>query len=112
MNRLTKKILFQDGTCTYDFSDKRVGEFLKKYKKGIRALFEELCKYEDIVEQGYVTEEQLSYKKITYMKPIKHDYGDNYYKYSCPICDMLGNKHQLLKGTKNCPLCNVNLLWE
>lgn len=116
MERLTKRILFPDGTCTYDFSNEIVGKFLTDHSAGVRALFEELCKYEDIAEQGYVTEANVVHKKITYMRPTKRDYSDkwhpNYYKYTCPICDMLGNKHQVLKGDKNCCLCGVNLLWE
>ena len=115
MNRITKRISFKDGTCTYDFSNEKVGEFLTDHKAAVRALFEELCKYEDIVEQGYVTESRTVYKRIVYMRPIKRDFSDeqhpNYYKYTCPICDMLDNKHQLIKGIENCPLCNVNLLW-
>lgn len=66
--------------------------------------------------EGYVTESNVCYKKITYVKPIKHDYSDkdnpNYFKYTCPVCDMLDNKHQVLIGDKNCMLCNVNLMWE
>lgn len=116
MKRLTKKIPFSDGTCIYDFSNERVGEFLTDHKGGVRALFEELSKYEDIAEQGYVTESNMVHKRITYMKPIKHDYSDkdhpNYFKYSCPVCDMLGNKHQVHKGESNCMLCGVNLLWQ
>lgn len=77
---------------------------------------ERLKMYEDIADQGYVTESDVVYKKITYMRPVKRDYSDechpNYYKYTCPICDMLGNKHQVLQGDKNCCLCGVNLLWE
>lgn len=33
-------------------------------------------------------------------------------KYGCPVCESLGNKHQISIGIRNCPLCNVNLLWE
>lgn len=116
MKRLTKRISLPDGTCTYDFSNERVGEFLTDNKAGVRALFEELCKYEDVAERGYVTESNVAHKRITYMRPVKRDYSDsyhpNYYKYTCPICDMLGNKHQVSKGDKNCCLCGVNLLWE
>lgn len=65
---------------------------------------------------GYVTESNATHKRITYMRPTKRDYSDkdhpNYYKYTCPVCDMLGNKHQVHKGETNCCLCGVNLLWE
>lgn len=69
-----------------------------------------------IVFEGYVTESNVCYKRKTYMRPVKHNYSDdehpNYYKYSCPVCDILGNRHQVTVGDTNCPLCNVNLLWE
>lgn len=65
---------------------------------------------------GYVTKANAVHKMITYVYPIKHDYSDkdhpNYFKYSCPVCEALGNKHQVHKGDTNCPLCNVNLMWE
>lgn len=62
--------------------------------------------------QGYVTKSNVCCKRITYVAPIKHDYGDNYFKYSCPVCDALENPHQVSIGQKNCPLCNVNLIWK
>lgn len=66
--------------------------------------------------EGYVVDSRVCCKRITYVKPVKHDYSDkyhpDYYKYSCPVCDMLGNKHQVTKHDKNCPLCNVNLIWD
>lgn len=52
MSRLTKRIIFPDGTCTYDFSNERIGEFLTDHNAGVKALFEELCKFEDAREQG------------------------------------------------------------
>ena len=71
---------------------------------------------EDATKKGYVTESNATHKRITYMYPVKHDYSDkdhpNCYKYTCPVCDMLGNKHQVHKGETNCCLCNVNLLWQ
>lgn len=64
---------------------------------------------------GYVVEARACYKRKTYVKPIVHDYSDkyhpNYFKYSCPVCDSLGNPHQIIRYEKNCPLCNVNLYW-
>lgn len=51
-----------------------------------------------------------------YICPNKHIYEktgeEPYIKYSCPICDAIGNLHQVIKGDKNCPLCGVNLDWE
>ena len=69
----------------------------------------------DVIE-GKVTAAKHAYQRITYVKPIEYHYeneGDEpYIKYGCPVCNLLGNKHQIAKGKKNCPLCNVNLLWE
>ena len=66
--------------------------------------------------EGYVTESKYCHERITYVRPIRLNYSDkyhpNYYKYICPICDSLGNAHQISKGDKNCPLCNVNLIWN
>lgn len=116
MKRLTKVMTCPDGTKLYDFANAVVGEYMYDHKKGVRALFEKLCDLEDKLDQGYVTESNVSYKRKTYMRPVKHNYSDdehpNYYKYSCPVCDMLGNRHQVTVGDTNCPLCNVNLLWE
>ena len=82
----------------------------------IRNLINTLGKYEDVAEQGYVVNANVTHKRLTYMRPVKRDYSDkdhpNYYKYTCPICDMLDNKHQVHPGETNCCLCNVNLLWE
>lgn len=77
---------------------------------------QKLGELETIIDQGYVTEAPATHLRITYMRPTKRDYSDKYhpdcYKYTCPVCDMLGNKHQVHKGEANCCLCGVNLLWE
>ena len=84
--------------------------------KMMRHLAEKLFECENTIDKGYVTESNVAHNRITYMRPTKRDYSDkdhpNYYKYTCPICDMLGNKHQVHKGETNCCLCGVNLLWE
>lgn len=92
-------------------------ELKKEYKVGsVSEIDGKKYKVVDKLDQGYVTESNVSYKRITYMRPVKHDYSDdehpNYYKYSCPVCDILGNRHQVTVGDTNCPLCNVNLLWK
>ena len=56
MDRLTKKIAFPDGTCTYDFANGKANEFLTDHEKGVRALFERLAQYEDLEEQGRLIE--------------------------------------------------------
>lgn len=66
--------------------------------------------------KGKVTEAYFVYQRITYVNPVAHHYESSgekpYIKFSCPVCDMLGNKHQVCFGQNNCPLCNVNLNWE
>lgn len=65
---------------------------------------------------GKVIEAKYAYQRITYVKPMENHYEDvgekPYIKYNCPVCESLGNKHSLSTGISNCPLCNVNLLWE
>lgn len=61
-------------------------------------------------------EELRCHQRKTFVVPTPHHYeetGENpYIKYTCPVCDIAGNRHQVIKGSNNCPLCNVNLLWE
>ena len=66
----------------------------------------------NIIINGKVDNAKLAYQRYSRVKPLKIDYGNNYYKYNCPVCVILGNKHQIGKKQKNCPLCNVNLYWE
>ena len=60
---------------------------------------------------GNVSKHHLAYKTITSVKPIKHEYPGLHPKYSCPVCDALGNKYSIPEGFANCPNCNVNLIW-
>ena len=53
-----------------------------------------------------------SYQAHVRVAPIKRDYGDQYYKYSCPICDSLGLRFSLSNGSDNCFCCGVNLYWD
>lgn len=66
--------------------------------------------------QGYVKDEEITCKKHVKVKPIAHHYENNnekpYIKYSCPICEALGNKHSVPTGADNCTLCGVNLAWD
>lgn len=65
---------------------------------------------------GKVTEAECAYQRITYIRPLEHHYEEPgetlYIKYSCPVCEALGNLHQVTPNQPNCPLCNVNLNWE
>ena len=63
--------------------------------------------------KGYVISKgEHTYQKVTVVKPVKHNYSNGAAKWSCPICDALGNKHSVPEGMSNCPQCNVNLYWN
>ena len=49
---------------------------------------------------------------VVKVKPITHDYGEGYYKYSCPICEQLGLRFSFGKGTPKCPCCGIKLGWK
>jgi hypothetical protein len=53
-----------------------------------------------------------SYQCHVSVLPVKHDYGDGHYKYSCPICESLGLRFQLTRGADQCFCCGVNLYWD
>ena len=72
-------------------------------------------KVNDMKIDGRVDDAEVSYKRITRIKPVAHHYEnegeDEYIKWGCPICESFNNRHSFAEGTENCPLCNVNLLW-
>lgn len=78
---------------------------LRKYREDSRPPFE-----------GKVTAANYAYQRAAYVRPIEHHYASEgeaaYVKYGCPVCEMLGNIHQVAAGESNCPSCNVNLYWE
>ncbi|MEK4983642.1 AbrB/MazE/SpoVT family DNA-binding domain-containing protein [Bacillus sp. FSL K6-6540] len=85
----------------YQFGDSVV---LRKHEEDRRPPFE-----------GKVMDSEYAYQRSAFVRPIEHHYDNgeaSYIKYGCPVCEILGNVHQVLVGTSNCPLCNVNLLWE
>lgn len=65
---------------------------------------------------GIVTDAQYAYQRMTQICPVEHHYEDEgetpYIKYGCPICESLGNVHQLTPTESNCPICGVKLCWE
>ena len=82
----------------------RMTEVEKKENKELKKLF--------IFKNG-----NCVYKNRISVKPITHHYGKDecgceYYKYSCPICDIVGCNHQITEGEHNCPICGINLDWE
>lgn len=65
---------------------------------------------------GRVTEAEYVYQRIVYVRPLERHYEEPgetpYIKYCCPVCEALGNPHQVVLNQDNCSLCNVNLNWE
>lgn len=105
-----------------DLERSRIGVILKEQGEGA---YSKIFSADDILKllnnaptflQGKVTESDYSYEKVTFIKPIEHHYEENgerpYIKYGCPVCEALGNKHQVTYNTEKCDLCGVNLLWE
>lgn len=62
--------------------------------------------------KGVILQSDLSYQKIVKINPIEKHYGISYIKYTCPICNLMGNSHQVTKNQTNCELCGVNLNWK
>ncbi len=55
---------------------------------------------------------EKSYQSRVKIVPTRHDYGDGYYKYSCPLCALFGLKHQVTHGEDRCFCCGVNFCWD
>ena len=68
-----------------------------------------------IVIEGRVKPGKYVHERVTKVKPVENHYEElgekPYIKYGCPVCESLGNHFSFPHGVKNCPLCNVNLLW-
>jgi len=62
--------------------------------------------------RAVVSRGEKSYQSSIRVVPVAHDYGDGYYKYSCPICGHFGLRLQLTNGEERCPCCGVNLYWD
>lgn len=75
-----------------------------------------LIDMQPVAINGKVKEAEFAYQRITYIRPTEHHYeemGENpYIKYSCPVCEAVGNLHQVTLRDRNCPLCGVYLNWE
>lgn len=88
----------------------------KRFKdEVIEALLEEMDG-ESVVLDGKVVKAKYVHKNKTYIKPVEHHYEEPgeppYIKYGCPICESLGHRFSFPRETNNCPICNVNLLWD
>ena len=83
-----------------------------------KRMFYDVLDWQPTVIEGVVAGEEEGenlpvHKRITRVKPLAYHYMPYgaYIKYSCPVCEALGNKHQVHRGEENCSLCNVNLVW-
>lgn len=74
-----------------------------------------LIDMQQTVITGVVTKVEFSHRRFTRVKPSEHHYEElgeqPYLKYSCPVCEALGNLHQVLPIEHNCQLCGVYLYW-
>lgn len=65
--------------------------------------------------EGEVSTSKYIYERKTSVRPISRHYEEEgekpYIKYGCPVCESLGNHHQVEKGADKCYSCNVNLTW-
>lgn len=65
---------------------------------------------------GIIKDSNVAYKRKVSVNPVPHHYEETgekpYIKYTCPVCDTVGNKAQVLRGTSNCLLCGVSLNWD
>lgn len=56
------------------------------------------------------------HRRITKIKPLEKHYEDEgepeYIKWCCPICEVIGNRHQVGKFDEKCMLCGINLDWS
>lgn len=79
--------------------------------------------YEVIEKQTRINELECAiidapvvHKRLVYVKPIAHHYenpGEKpYIKWSCPICEAVGNQHRVSFKDENCMLCGIHLTWE
>lgn len=66
---------------------------------------------------GIIIDAPTAHRRKVKVNPITRAYHESherpYIKYSCPVCDTVGNtKISVPYGTPRCPLCGVALNWE
>ena len=75
----------------------------------------ELIDEQPAVIEGKTKDAAYAYQRTTSVKPTEHHYEEPgeepYIKYGCPVCEAVGNLHQVAHGEEKCPLCGVNLYW-
>ena len=96
-----------------DFNKVFIGQ--SDFAKDTREAARELINMQPTVIEGNVKDSEYAYRRITRVCPIKHHYEESgekpYIKYGCPVCEALGNIHQIRPEEESCPLCGVNLSW-
>lgn len=97
-----------------DFNEVFVGA--SDFARETRESAQRLIDMQPTAIQGEVKEAEHCYQRIAHVRPTERHYEEPgeepYIKYGCPVCEALGNIHQVTPGEKNCPLCSVNLSWE
>lgn len=58
-----------------------------------------------------LNEEAPCYKHEVRIYPNIRKYEDGVVKYTCPVCDLVGDRHQIGYMESRCPICGVNLIW-
>lgn len=93
-----------------DFNEVFVGasDFARETREAAKRLID----MQPTVINGKVTNAEHAYQRITYVHPTKHHYEEPgeepYIKYSCPVCEAVGNRLSITQEEKTCPLCGVN----
>lgn len=101
-------------SCTECWNQKWYGNSQKEIDSNdLDRLDEEDIKLETVA----LNTDKPSYQRIVKVIPVAHHYEEpgttpEYVKYSCPICDMANDKHQVTPICTQCPVCNVNLDWS
>lgn len=96
-----------------DFNKVFVGQ--SDFAKDTREAARELINMQPTAIEGNVKDSEYAYQRITHVRPIEHHYEElgekPYIKYGCPVCEAVGNSHQVVPGEEKCRLCGVNLSW-
>lgn len=58
-----------------------------------------------------LNKEEPCYKHIVQIYPKIRKYEGGVVKYTCPVCDEIGDKHQVHPSDLRCPNCGVNFVW-
>lgn len=70
----------------------------------------------DTITLNAIYEQAPVHRAFVKIKPLEKHYEDpgepEYIKWCCPICEIIGNRHQIGKFDEKCTLCGINLDWS